>query len=195
MSNTKSSPKPPHQNQSPTNTSQRPPIKQVLFVIFLVFLGVSARIHYGPGEVIGQNFGSFMLQMVKILPAIFILIGLFEVWVKRETIVKHLGHGGGIKSYLWVFILAAPMAGGMLPALPMGYALHQKGARLTVVLAFLGAVGVDRVPMMLFEASFLGWKFTVLRLLVATPIVLVSSVIIGRIFESRNYELPLIDEA
>ena len=166
------------------------PLRIGIFSAFLIFLGVSLNRQFAPGVEIAQNFGSFLRQMVQILPVIFILIGLFEVWVKRETIVKHLGHGGGAKSYLWVFILAAPMAGGLLPALPMGYALYQKGARLTVVLSFLGAVGVARVPMMLFEASFLGWKFTLLRLLVATPIVLISAMIMGRLFDKSGYELP-----
>jgi len=112
----------------------------ILFVFFLCFLGGSFWVEFKPGMEIAHGFGLFSFQMLKILPAIFILIGLFDVWVKRETIVKHLGMGGGVYSFFWVFILAAPMAGGLLPALPIAYALHQKGARLTVVLTFLGAV-------------------------------------------------------
>jgi len=116
------------------------PAKMILFVFFLCFLGGSFWVEFKPGMEIAHGFGLFSFQMLKILPAIFILIGLFDVWVKRETIVKHLGMGGGVYSFFWVFILAAPMAGGLLPALPIAYALHQKGARLTVVLTFLGAV-------------------------------------------------------
>lgn len=118
-------------------------IKLLLFILFLLFIAVSFFIGlfpdsepFIPGIEIGKNFGLFSFEMVKILPAIFILIGLFDVWIKKETIEKHLGVGGGIKSFLWVFILAAPMAGGLLPAFPIAQALLKKGARLTVIFVF-----------------------------------------------------------
>ena len=41
---------------------------------------------FEPGEIIGQNFFSFYMNMVKLVPCVFILIGLFEVWVKRATV-------------------------------------------------------------------------------------------------------------
>ncbi|MCK5808547.1 permease [bacterium] len=169
---------------------KRPPIKLILFVFFLFFIGVSFFISYTPGIKIGYNFKDFLLQMLMILPPVFILIGLFDVWVKRDTIIKHLGKDGGMMSYLWVFILAAPMAGGLLPSFPIAYALHQKGARLSVVLTFLGAVGVGRVPMVFFESLFLGWRFSVIRILTSIPLVIVSGIVLGKILEKHGYELP-----
>jgi histidinol-phosphate/aromatic aminotransferase/cobyric acid decarboxylase-like protein len=35
---------------------------------------------------IGDNFLSFFLEMLKVLPCVFILIGLFDVWVKVATL-------------------------------------------------------------------------------------------------------------
>lgn len=164
--------------------------KTILFSLFLFFIGVSFWVEFTPGIEIGNNFGLFSFQMVKILPAIFILIGLFDVWVKRETIVKHLGKGGGVKSFLWVFVLAAPMAGGLLPAFPIGYELYKKGARLTVVLIFLGAVSIGRIPMILFESTFLGWKFSAIRIIVSIPLVIISGVVLGKNFDKSGYKLP-----
>jgi uncharacterized membrane protein YraQ (UPF0718 family) len=185
MNGSKTGKKAPHQ------MSRREKIvKGSIFIVFLIFIGISNWVGYEPGIGISKGFGSFLMEMVKILPAIFLLIGLFDVWVDRKTIQKHLGKDGGAKSYFWVFLLAAPMAGGLLPALPIGYALHQKGARLSVVLAFLGAVSVGRVPMILFESTFLGWKFSAIRLAVSIPLVIISSIILGRILESKGYELP-----
>ncbi len=166
------------------------PFKPILFVLFLIFIGISCFIEFAPGVAVGKNFGLFSFQMVKVLPAIFILIGLFDIWVKRETIVKQLGEGGGIKSFLWVFLLAAPMAGGLLPAFPIAHTLYQKGARLTVVLTFLGAVGIGRVPMILFESTFLGWKFSIIRLIASIPLVVVTGIILGRTLEKSDYKLP-----
>lgn len=165
-------------------------VKIIFLVMFLIFIGISFLTDYAPGVTIGKNFGSFSFQMVMILPAIFVLIGFFDVWVKRETIVKHLGKDGGVKSFFWVFILAAPMAGGLLPAFPIAYSLFQKGARLTVILTFLGVVSIGRVPMVLFESAFLGWKFSLIRIVVSIPLVLVSGIAMGRMLEKRGYTLP-----
>jgi uncharacterized membrane protein YraQ (UPF0718 family) len=165
-------------------------VRLALFILFLIFLGISFLLKFSPGMEVGKNFGLYAWEMVKILPAIFILIGLFEVWVKRETIEKHLGEDGGFKSYLWVFILAAPMAGGLLPAFPVAYSLYKKGARLTVILVFLGAVSVGRVPMILFESTFLGWKFSAIRLIASIPLVILTGILLGKALERGDYKLP-----
>ena len=164
--------------------------KQILFILFIISIGMSFITDYTLGKTIGKNFGSFLWQMIIILPVIFILIGMFEVWVKKETIIKHLGKDGGIKSYLWVFILAAPMAGGLLPSFPIAYSLYKKGARLSVILVFLGAVGVGRIPMIFFEATFLGWKFSAIRILISIPLVIIAGIVLGKILEKEKYQLP-----
>ncbi len=166
-------------------------IKIIFLITFIIFIGISFLIKFIPGMEIGKNFGNFSFQMIKILPAIFILIGFFDVWMKKETIVKHLGKDGGIKSFIWVFILAAPMAGGLLPAFPIAYSLYQKGARLTVILTFLGAVGIGRIPMILFESTFLGWKFSLIRIIASIPLVILSGIAMGRILEKNGYKLPI----
>jgi hypothetical protein len=43
------------------------------------------KCHYR-GKLIGDNFLSFFLEMLKVLPCVFILIGLFDVWVKVATL-------------------------------------------------------------------------------------------------------------
>ena len=165
-------------------------IKPILFVIFLIFIAVSFFIKFNPGIIIGKNFKDFSLQMIMVLPPIFILIGLFDVWVKRETIIKHLGTDGGIKSFIWVFILAAPMAGGLLIGFPIAYSLYQKGTRLSVVIVFLGAVGIGRIPMVFFESTFLGWKFSAIRIIISIPLVIITGIILGKILDKKGYKLP-----
>jgi len=36
---------------------------------------------------------SNVLEMLSIIPPIFVLLGLLDVWVKRETMVKYMGKG------------------------------------------------------------------------------------------------------
>lgn len=163
-------------------------IRAIYFALFLIFVTVSFFIDFSPGLVIGKNFKDFSLQMLLILPPIFVLIGLFEVWVKRETITKHLGKDKGLMSFVWVFLLAAPMAGGLLPGFPVAYSLYKKGARLSVVLVFLGAVGIGRMPMVFFESTFLGWRFSVIRIIASIPLVTIGGIALGRAL--KDYKLP-----
>jgi uncharacterized membrane protein YraQ (UPF0718 family) len=158
--------------------------------LFGAFVLVSLCAGFGPGKTIGWNFLSFLGQMLKVLPCVFVLIGLFDVWVRRETVEKHLGQGSGSLSYLWAVLLAGTMVGGLHVALPVANALHVKRARTGVMLAFLSASGICRVPMTLFEASFLGWRFTCVRFAVSLPLVILSSVLIGAWCDRRQYLLP-----
>ena len=104
--------------------------RAVIILLFIVFITVSWIADYNPGKEISSNIASFSLEMVKILPCVFILIGLFEVWVKSETVEKHLGEGSGIKGYLWGVLLAGTTVGGLYIAFPVAYSLYSKGARL-----------------------------------------------------------------
>ncbi|MGM0444538.1 MAG: permease [Fibrobacterota bacterium] len=162
----------------------------ILFLLFIVFI-ISSRIsNFQPGVEMGDTLFDFFIDMVKVLPFIFILIGLFDVWIDRETIERHLGTEGGWRSFLWVFLLAMPMGGGLLPALSIGHALYKKGARLPVILTFLGAVAIGRVPMILLESTFLGWRFSFLRISFSIPIVIGTGILLGRFLQSQNYALP-----
>ncbi len=127
--------------------------------------------------------------MLKILPCAFILIGLFEVWVKKEIIEKHLGEESGIKGYIWAILLAGTIAGGLLVAFPIAYSMYNKGAKLSIVFTYIGAAAICRVPMAMFEASFMGVKFTAIRLLVSLPLVIVTSILLGNYLSKRNYKM------
>ncbi len=161
----------------------------VLFAVYSVFIVVSLVFGFQPGKDIGSNFLTFTLSMLKILPGAFILIGLFQVWVSRERVEKHLGEESSFLSFLWVLLLAGTTVGGLYVAFPVAYALYEKGARIQVVLAYIGFAAVSRIPMMIFEASFMGIRFTVVRLAVSIPLVVVSAVVLGRYLKASNWKM------
>ncbi|MDB4433497.1 permease, partial [bacterium] len=123
----------------------RQPAMVALAAGFAVFVGVSFLIGLGTGERMGQTFGTTLLEMMKLLPCAFILIGLFDVWVKRETVERHFGKGSGIRGYLWGILLAGTSVGGMYVAFPVVYSLYRKGAELSVVFAYVGFTGACRI--------------------------------------------------
>ena len=161
----------------------------VLITAYAAFIIFSLLSGYQPGKDIGSNFLSFTKSMLMILPGAFILIGLFQVWVSRERVEKHLGEESSLLCYLWVLLLAGTTVGGLYVAFPVAYALHEKGAKTQVVLAYIGFAAVCRIPMMVFEASFLGVKFTLTRLAVSIPLVVVSSIFLGRYLKRTGWKM------
>jgi uncharacterized membrane protein YraQ (UPF0718 family) len=156
---------------------------------YLVFVIISFVVGFEPGQVIAGNFLTFSIQMLKILPCAFILIGLFEVWVKKETVEKHLGAESGIRGYIWGILLAGTNVGGLYVAFPVAYSLFRKGAQLGVIFAYITASAICRIPMTIFEASFLGLKFSIIRLLISLPLVIVSSMLLGNYLGRKQYQM------
>ena len=161
-------------------------IKAGAVAIYCIFLLASFAFGFAPGERIGKNFISFFIEMLKVLPSAFILIGLFEVWVKKETVERHLGKESGLKGYLWAVFLAGSTVGGLYVAFPVAYSLYSKGANIRIIFTYIGASAVCRIPMIIFEASFLGVQFSLIRLFVSLPLVIVSSIYLGNYFEKNN---------
>jgi uncharacterized membrane protein YraQ (UPF0718 family) len=177
--------------QKETKKAGKPSI--AVIGLYVAFVAISWVVHYRIGLQMGFNLLEFAKHMFSILPFVFILIGLFEVWVPRETVEAHMGVESGWKGYLWAVILASPMAGGLYVNLPVAHSLYKKGASWGVVLTFIGAGSLCRIPMLLFESSFLGVKFSVLRLGLSLPLVIGSSVLIGRVLERKGYQISDLD--
>jgi len=156
---------------------------------YLLFIIISWITGFESGKQIGGNLITFSVEMLKILPCAFILIGLFEVWVKKETVARHLGKDSGIKGHIWTVLLAGTTIGGVYVALPVAYSLYGKGAKLSILFTYIGASAICRIPMAIFEASFMGLKFTVIRLLVSLPLVIFSSIVLGDYLAKREYKI------
>ena len=156
---------------------------------FGLFVGLSYLYQFAPGMRMGQTFETTLLTMLGLLPCAFILIALFDVWVKRETIERHLGEGCGVRGYFWVFLLAGFTIGGLYVAFPVAASLAKKGAKLSILLAYIGFAGVCRIPMVMFEVSFMGGLFTIVRMGVAIPLVLLTARLLGDALQRRGYQI------
>ena len=168
----------------------RKPVVPLLLGLYGLFMAFSFIRSFGPGTGIGANFALFAVQMLRILPCAFVLIGLFEVWVRKETVVKHLGPDSPrLKAYLLVFLLAGTTVGGLYVAFPVAWALNRKGAGPQIVLGYIGAAAICRVPMTLFEVSFLGFEFSAVRLLVSLPLVVLTSELLGRYLTRKGWSV------
>jgi len=164
-------------------------VKTLGLVLYVAFLVISLFVGFEPGREMGHSFLAFLVNMLKILPFAFVLIGLFEVWVKKETVEKHLGRKSGLLGYVWAILLAGSTVGGLYVAFPVAHSLYSKGAKLGVVFTYVGASAICRVPMTIYEASFMGIKFTAIRFLVSLPLLVLFSMALEAYLERKNYRM------
>jgi uncharacterized membrane protein YraQ (UPF0718 family) len=163
-------------------------IKRYGFIfLFAFFVNISLLKSFAPGIEIGKNFRMFFLEMILILPLMFILIGLFDVWVPRERIIRHLGAGAGHWGILWVILLAMLQAGPLYAAFPVAALLWRKGCSVRNVFVYLGAFTTLKIPMLAFEVGFLGWKFSLLRALFSFPVFIAIGFLLAADLKDRQF--------
>ena len=107
--------------------------------------------------------------MLTIIPPIFILLGLLDTWVQKETLVKYMGEKSGIIGVLIAFLVGSVASGPLYAAFPIATVFLKKGSKFSNVLIFIGAWSTTKIPLLLFEASSIGLNFTLLRLALNIP--------------------------
>lgn len=127
--------------------------------------------------------------MILFLPLMFILIGLFDVWIPREKIEKHIGEDSGWKGTLLVILLASLQAGPLYGAFPFAYILWKKGCNIRNIFIYLGAFSTIKIPMITFEIGFLGLKFSLLRTLITLPVFIIIGYILEWYIKDKNFEV------
>ena len=149
-------------------------------ILFAIFIIGSLFLNFDPGLKIYANFSQFFLEMIAFLPLMFLLVGLFDVWIPKEKIEKHIGHGSGISGSLWVILLATIQAGPLYGAFPGAYLLSHTGASVRNIFIYLGVFSAMKIPMLTFEIGFLGLKFTLLRTLFTLPVFIIIAIIMEK---------------
>lgn len=118
----------------------------------------------------GSTLSGFLKEVAVFLPAMFVLVGLFDVWVPRRIVERHVGTTAGPLAIVWMLLLGTVQAGPLYGAFPVAVALYRKGASLRNVFIYLGAFSALKLPMLTFEVGFLGWQFSLARTFVTVPV-------------------------
>jgi len=118
-------------------------------------------------DIVFTTSWEFFVEMIWILPAVMILMGLFMVWVSKDMVVKYLGRTSGIKG-LFLAVAAA---------------LIKKGACISNVIVFLSAWACIKIPQEMVELQFLGLNFMASRLILTIVFVSLMGVTIEHMIE------------
>lgn len=125
--------------------------------------------------------GYSLKEMILVVPPIFVLLGLLDVWVPRETMVKYMGEGSGLKGILLAIFIGSAAAGPLYGAFPVAAVFMKKGVKFSNLMIFIGAWSTTKIPMLLFEATSLGTKFAVTRLLINLPGIIIIALILTKL--------------
>lgn len=125
--------------------------------------------------------GYSLKEMILVVPPIFVLLGLLDVWVPRETMVKYMGEGSGLKGILLAIFIGSAAAGPLYGAFPVAAVFMKKGVKFSNLMIFIGAWSTTKIPMLLFEATALGTKFAVTRLLIDLPGIIIIALILTKL--------------
>ena len=158
-----------------------------VIIAFTVFVAYSLLFQFTPGvDILKDNFWEFLKEMIIALPVMFVLIGLFDVWVSKEKVQKHIGDSSGIKGILLVILLAFVQAGPLYAAFPVAYILKKKGTSSVNIFIYLSSYTMAKVPMLTFEIGFLGLKFSILRLLLSIPVFILIGIFMVKYFDKQK---------
>lgn len=133
-----------------------------------------------------KNSTYFLIEMVQVLPVIFILTVVIEAWIPKETIMKHFGENSGIKGNLFSIVLGSLSAGPIYAAFPLTKMLLRKGASVANIVIILSCWAVIKVPMLANEAKFLGIQFMALRWILTVIAILGMAYVINKLVKKSD---------
>lgn len=149
-----------------------------LFIILIIVTVIVTAINKEIGlKSFNIAFSSFK-QMLQVVPPIMILLGLMDVWIPRETMIKYMGENSGIKGVSLAMLIGSIAAGPMYAAFPFTKVLLKKGVKFSNIIIFMNAWCVTKISTLMFEFSSLGYKFTLARLLIDIPGVIIMGYLV-----------------
>ena len=113
------------------NTKARKYLKRYRFFLLLLMFN-AALLFLDPD--LGREAASLsldnLLEMLSVVPPVFLLLGLMDVWVPKETMMKYMGKESGVRGGVFAFLLGSFSAGPLYASFPVAAAFLRKGVSL-----------------------------------------------------------------
>ena len=132
----------------------------------------------------GKTFFAFkegMWLLIKMLP-VFICVVLFSsflsVFLSPKTVQRIMGKETGVKGVVFGAFFGTLIVGPLWILFPLYKTFLNKGARVAVVGAMIGAFAI-KTPWIPYAAGFLGWPF----ILISVVLIMAYAVVEGYLIE------------
>lgn len=133
-----------------------------------------------------KTTGGYLLEMVQILPAVFILSGLITVWIPKELVIKSFGKTSGMKGKIISLFIGSISAGPIYAAFPVAFSLLSKGASISNIVIIISSWAVVKIPMLIVESKFLGFNFMLIRTLLTIPAILAIGYVVKIFIDEKK---------
>ena len=130
--------------------------------------------------------GRSMLDMIVLLPPIFVLVGLLDQWVPKELLIRYMGSDSGLTGILFTLVLAMVAAGPLYIAFPIAVLLLRKGAGVRYVVFFLGAWSTVKFPVLVYEFTSFGLPFTSIHIGFGLLFYYVTGILFERYYDRQQ---------
>ena len=157
----------------------------ISMILLIVISFVDIKITYKALD----NSWKQVVSMLMIVPPIFVLIGLFDVWIPRETIIRLMGEGSKARGMVLAFFLGAFSAGPTLIAFPLALLMLKKGAKYSNVVFFLMVWSSLKLPIVFYQITTLGLKFSMIINITMLLVFTISALLVDRLFTDKEKQM------
>ena len=172
-------------------------IKKIKENLFLVIVVLAYIIMFIAKPAMGiesvKSSGYYIKEMLMIMPVIFVLTALLDMWVSKEKITQYLENAKA--KGIFFFLGCSISAGPVYAAFPMCVMLHKKGASIRNVVIILSSWAVIKIPMLINEAKFLGLKFMAIRWALTIIAIIIFSWITAKIIKDKDLPGEVLTQA
>lgn len=169
-------------------------IKSLLkrYSFFIITFSITIIVTLVSGDIGFKTFrlaGSSLKQMLSVLPPIMLLLGLMDVWIPREKMMKYMGENSGLLGVFLAILIGSLAAGPMYAAFPFAAVLLRKGVKFSNLIIFMNAWCVTKIPTVMFELTALGYKFTFTRFAVNLPGIILMGFLVQWLLPREELDL------
>ena len=137
----------------------------VLSLFALILLAVAMKRKDGSSKKALRSGLAMMKGVIPLLLFAFILSGMLQAAIPAELIKQWLGSEAGLRGIVIGTLAGTSIPGGPYISFPIISAVHDAGAGIGTVVAFVtgwAMMGLGKLP---FELAIMGTRFTLVRML------------------------------
>jgi uncharacterized membrane protein YraQ (UPF0718 family) len=122
--------------------------------------------------------------VAPIIVAVFAGLGLVQVFVDKQAMARHLGDRAGLSALLVAAAAGTILVGPVFVIFPLLKTMRDHGVSWAIITTTTTAWAV-KLPMVPLEVTFLGWKFSLLRMALTLVAAVGMGALMGRLMRER----------
>jgi len=157
----------------------------IFLIIIIVIYGITAL--FAPHSILQSllEFVTLLKQILPVLIFIFIMMFLFDIFLKPQTITKYLSKESGIKGWIIAVVGGIISMGAIYMWYPLLADLKEKGMRNGLIATFLYNRAI-KIPLLPFFVYYFGWIFTITLTVYMIIFSVINGWLVEKLLSSKN---------